>query len=98
MIFQRLSQENLHHIVSIQLDRLRGRLGDRDLSLEVTDAAIDWLAERGYDPVYGARPLQRVLRTEVENPLARALLAGGVDNGATVRLDVVDGALELRAG
>ena len=98
VIFQRLSQENLHHIVSIQLDRLRGRLGDRDLSLEVTDAAIDWLAERGYDPVYGARPLQRVLRTEVENPLARALLAGGVDNGATVRLDVVDGALELRAG
>ena len=98
VIFQRLSQEDLHHIVSLQLDRLRGRLGDRDLSLEVTDAAVDWLAERGYDPVYGARPLQRVLRTEVENPLARALLDGRVGDGSTVRVDVVDGALQVAVG
>jgi ATP-dependent Clp protease ATP-binding subunit ClpB len=78
VIFDRLSREQLADIVDIQLDRLRTRLTDRDLTLDVTDTAKAWLADRGYDPVYGARPLKRVIRAEVENRLARALLDGTV--------------------
>ncbi len=97
VIFHRLTPAELHDIVRLQLERLQRRLDDRDLELEVTEPAVDWLAERGYDPVYGARPLQRVLRTEVENALARAILADEVADGATVVVDVrADGeALEL---
>ncbi len=97
VIFHRLTPDELHDIVRLQLDRLRERLGDRDLELEVTEPAVDWLAERGYDPVYGARPLQRVLRTEVENALARAILADDVQDGDTVVVDVAPSgdALEL---
>ncbi len=95
VIFHRLTQDELHEIVRLQLDRLQRRLDDRDLVLDVTDAAVDWLAERGYDPVYGARPLQRVLRTEVENALARALLAGSVEDGGTVRVDVAGDGLTV---
>jgi ATP-dependent Clp protease ATP-binding subunit ClpB len=87
VIFDRLTREDLTAIVDIQLDRLRARLADRDLALEVTDAAKAWLADRGYDPVYGARPLKRVIRTELENPLAKAMLSGEVEDGATVKVD-----------
>jgi ATP-dependent Clp protease ATP-binding subunit ClpB len=90
IIFDRLAPEQLRAIVDIQLDRLRARLADRDLTLEVSDAALGWLAERGFDPVYGARPVKRVIRREVEDRLAKALLAGEVADGQRVVVDVVD--------
>jgi ATP-dependent Clp protease ATP-binding subunit ClpB len=91
VIFARLAPEQLRAIVDIQLDRLRTRLAERDLTLTVTDGAMGWLAERGYDPVYGARPLKRVIRKEVEDELARALLAGEVSDGQQVVVELSDG-------
>ncbi|MDP9021151.1 MAG: ATP-dependent chaperone ClpB [Actinomycetota bacterium] len=88
VIFGRLTREQLAAIVDIQLERLRRRLADRDLTLEVSDAARHWLADRGYDPVYGARPLKRVIRKEVEDRIALALLNGGLEDGHTVVVDV----------
>jgi ATP-dependent Clp protease ATP-binding subunit ClpB len=88
VIFDRLAQEQLREIVDIQLARLRARLDTQDVHLEVTDAALDRLAELGFDPLYGARPLKRVIRASLEDQLARALLAGEVAAGRTVRVDV----------
>jgi len=90
VIFDRLAQEQLREIVDIQLARLRTRLDSQDVHLEVTDAALDRLAELGFDPLYGARPLKRVIRSSLEDQLARALLAGEVAPGRTVRVDVAD--------
>jgi ATP-dependent Clp protease ATP-binding subunit ClpB len=95
VIFDRLARDQLRAIVDIQLDRLRDRLADRDLTLRVTDDAMEHLAELGYDPVYGARPLKRVIRKELEDRMARALLAGDVVDGQTVRVDLVDGELTV---
>ena len=97
VIFSRLSQAELRSIVDIQLERLRRRLADRDLGLVATDEALDRLAEHGYDPVYGARPLKRVIRREVEDRLAKAMLAGEVVDGQEVVLDVggADGGLSI---
>ena len=86
--FKPLSQEDLATIVGIQLGRLRGRLAERRLSLEVSAAAEEWLAKAGYDPDYGARPLRRVLQRNIEDPLALALLEGRYLEGATVHVDV----------
>ena len=88
VIFDRLAREQLTGIVDIQLERLRTRLAERDLTVDVTDGARAWLADRGYDPVYGARPLKRVIRQEVENRLARALLDGTITDGEAVTIDV----------
>jgi ATP-dependent Clp protease ATP-binding subunit ClpB len=88
VIFDRLAQEQLREIVDIQLARLRARLDTQDVHLEATDAALDRLAELGFDPLYGARPLKRVIRASLEDQLARALLAGEVAPGCTVRVDV----------
>ncbi len=88
LIFSRLSREHLRQIVEVQLERVRERFAQRDLELDVSDAALDWLAERGYDPVYGARPLKRVLRKELEDKVALALLDGRITEGATVKVDV----------
>jgi ATP-dependent Clp protease ATP-binding subunit ClpB len=95
VIFDRLAAEQLRTIADIQLDRLRRRLADRDLTLVVSEAALDWLAERGFDPVYGARPLKRVIRKELEDRLAKALLTGQILDGSTVEVEVEDGALTL---
>ncbi|HEX4161623.1 MAG TPA: AAA family ATPase, partial [Acidimicrobiales bacterium] len=86
--FKALSQEDLATIVKIQLRKLRGRLAERRLSLEVSPAAEEWLAKTGYDPDYGARPLRRVLQRNIEDPLALALLEGRYLDGATVHVDV----------
>ena len=88
LVFHRLGREQLRAIVDVQLDRVRERFAQRDLGLEVTDAAKDWLADRGYDPAYGARPLKRVLRRELEDRVALALLDGRVTEGDTVKVDV----------
>ncbi|KAA0962280.1 MULTISPECIES: AAA family ATPase [Microbacterium] len=92
VMFSALSQDDLAQIVELSVDQLHDRLRDRRLTLAVTPDARSWLAERGYDPMFGARPLRRLIQTEVQNKLATALLAGGVHDGDTVRVDVaVDG-------
>ncbi|HLU30580.1 MAG TPA: ATP-dependent chaperone ClpB [Acidimicrobiia bacterium] len=95
VVFTRLSKEHLREIVDIQLGHLRSRLTDRRLELEVTEAAADLIADLGYDPVYGARPLKRVIQKEIADPLAIALLEGRYEDGATVTVDAKNGALLL---
>ncbi|WP_243229261.1 ATP-dependent Clp protease ATP-binding subunit [Microbacterium sp. CIAB417] len=88
VMFQALSEDDLAQIVELSVDQLQARLHERRLSLAVTPDARSWLAERGYDPLFGARPLRRLIQTEVQNKLATALLSGGVRDGDTVRVDV----------
>jgi ATP-dependent Clp protease ATP-binding subunit ClpB len=95
LVFHRLGKEHLRAIVDVQLERVRARFAQRDLDLEVTDAAKDWLADRGYDPVFGARPLKRVIRAELEDRVALALLDGRIGEGDTVSVDVADGELVI---
>jgi len=91
VVFDALSTDDLGQIVSLYVDRLAARLSDRRLELAVTPSARGWLAERGYDPVYGARPLRRLMQRQIDDQLARALLAGDVRDGDAVRVDVADG-------
>ena len=95
VVFQALTSEDLGQIVSLYVDRLARRLSDRRLELAVTPSARTWLAERGYDPVYGARPLRRLMQRQIDDRLARAILAGEVRDGDTVRVDVADSGDEL---
>ncbi|CAN5921031.1 ATP-dependent chaperone ClpB [soil metagenome] len=88
LIFNRLTREHLRRIVDVQLERVSARFAQRDLTLELTDAAKDWLADRGFDPVYGARPLKRVIRKQLEDRAALALLDGSVTEGQAVKVDV----------
>jgi ATP-dependent Clp protease ATP-binding subunit ClpB len=90
ILFRSLTKEDLRKIVDIQMRRLRALLDDRKMGLELTDAARRHLAEAGYDPVYGARPLKRVIQREVQDPLALSLLRGKFDEGDTVRVDASD--------
>jgi ATP-dependent Clp protease ATP-binding subunit ClpB len=91
--FQPLSREELGEIVELQLARLRARLAERGLSLELTDAAKEAVVEAGWDPTYGARPLKRALQRLVENPLALRLLEGDFAEGDTILVDAKDGEL-----
>jgi ATP-dependent Clp protease ATP-binding subunit ClpB len=91
--FKELSREQLSEIVELQLQRLRERLAERGLGLELTDAAKEAVAEAGWDPAYGARPLKRSIQRLVENPLALRLLEGDFHEGGTVRVDVEDGGI-----
>ncbi|CAN5144030.1 ATP-dependent chaperone ClpB [soil metagenome] len=95
VIFSTLSNEDLGQIVSLYIDRLEKRLGERRLSLAVTPSARTWLAERGYDPSYGARPLRRLMQREIDDRLARSLLAGDIRDGDTVRVDLGDDGLSV---
>jgi ATP-dependent Clp protease ATP-binding subunit ClpB len=95
IIFHALTKEQLRQIVEIQLEGLRHRLADRSLTLEVTPAAADLLAEEGYDPVYGARPLKRTIQRLVQDPLAMRILEGEFLEGDTVVVDVKKGELTL---
>lgn len=100
VIFDPLSEEQLTHIVYIQIAQLAHRLSARRLTLDVSDAAKLWLAERGYEPAYGARPLRRLIQQAIGDQLAKKLLAGEIRDGDTVHVDVADGggALELAKG
>lgn len=100
VIFDPLSEEQLTHIVDIQIAQLAHRLSARRLTLDVSDAAKLWLAERGYEPAYGARPLRRLIQQAIGDQLAKKLLAGEIRDGDTVHVDVADGggALELAKG
>jgi ATP-dependent Clp protease ATP-binding subunit ClpB len=91
--FHALSRDQIADIVDLQLARLRQRLSERGLSLELTDPAKEFVAEAGWDPTYGARPLKRALQRMVENPLALRLLEGDFGEGDAVRVDVQDGEL-----
>ncbi|CDK00065.1 protein disaggregation chaperone [Microbacterium sp. C448] len=88
VIFQALTQDDLAQIVELSVDALQRRLHERRLTLAVTPDARAWLAERGYDPAFGARPLRRLIQSEIQDRLAMAILAGGVRDGDTVRVDV----------
>ncbi|HEY5230211.1 MAG TPA: AAA family ATPase, partial [Galbitalea sp.] len=87
VVFAPLTTDDLGQIVSLYVDRLAKRLADRRLELAVTPDARAWLAERGFDPIYGARPLRRLMQHEIDDKLARALLAGEIADGDTVKVD-----------
>ncbi|MEU9457691.1 ATP-dependent chaperone ClpB [Streptomyces sp. NPDC058322] len=89
VVFSALSGDELAHIAKLQIDRLAKRLADRQLTLDVTPAALAWLAEEGNDPAYGARPLRRLIQTAIGDRLAKEILSGEVKDGDTVRVDRV---------
>ncbi len=91
--FKPLTKDELGHIVELQLERLRARLAERGLDLELTDEAKQVVADAGWDPAYGARPLKRAIQRMIENPLALRLLEGDFAEGDTVRVDAKDGEL-----
>ena len=90
VVFSTLTAEDLGQIVEITVDRLQSRLSDRRLDLAVTPEARLWLADNGYDPIYGARPLRRLMQKEIDDRLAKALLAGEIHDGDTVKVDIAD--------
>ena len=98
LLFHRLGREQMAAIVEVQLERLHALLIERKLELSLDQSAKDWLAERGYDPVYGARPLKRVIQRELQNPLAERILSGEISDGATISVSasplglIIDGA------
>jgi ATP-dependent Clp protease ATP-binding subunit ClpB len=98
VVFHSLARDQIRRIAAVQSAYLDERLRDRDLGLELTDAALDVIAEAGFDPVYGARPLKRVLQQRVENALAQQILEGNFEPGDVVRVDAQDGELVFRKG
>ncbi|MBV8168910.1 MAG: AAA family ATPase, partial [Alphaproteobacteria bacterium] len=95
LLFHRLGRQQMARIVEIQLGGLQHILAERKITLELDDRAKTWLANTGYDPVYGARPLKRVIQRELQNPLATAILEGRVRDGESVRVTVGDGGLAI---
>ena len=93
ILFRPLTRENLNSIIDLMVESLRKRLKDRDLDLALTDAAKELIIERGYDPLYGARPLRRVLQSSVETLVARTILRGDISAGSTITVDACDGEL-----
>jgi ATP-dependent Clp protease ATP-binding subunit ClpB len=95
ILFNRLGRSEMKRIVDIQLRHLQQLLAERKITLKIDDTAKTWLANTGYDPVYGARPLKRVIQRELQNPLATMLLSGTIKDGETVRVSVHDGRLTI---
>jgi ATP-dependent Clp protease ATP-binding subunit ClpB len=98
VIFDRLSEDDLKKIVEIQLSRLTRRLEQQKITLKLSDSAKELIARKGYDPVYGARPLKRAIQKEILDPLSLDILEGKVREGQTVRIDARNGALEFKSG
>jgi ATP-dependent Clp protease ATP-binding subunit ClpB len=98
VVFAPLTGDDLQRIVDITIDRLTERLTERRLTLGVTPRARVWLAERGYDPVYGARPLRRLMQHEIDDRLARELIAGNISDGDAVVVDVAPDGESLTVG
>jgi ATP-dependent Clp protease ATP-binding subunit ClpB len=96
VMFQALTQEQLGSIVELQIGAIQKRLSDRRIVLEVSDTARDWLARNGFDPLYGARPLRRLVQTSIGDQMARAILAGTVHDGDVVEVDVLGDALVIK--
>ena len=95
VVFHALEREQLVAIVDIQLERLRRRLAEKRIELELTDEAKRFIAEAGYDPVYGARPIKRMIQKSVETEIARKLLSGEIQEGKKLTVDVQDGRLSF---
>jgi ATP-dependent Clp protease ATP-binding subunit ClpB len=95
VVFHPLTSEHLTRIVDIQLSRLRERLAERRIPLVLTPAATAALASRGHDPLYGARPLKRLIQQEVETPIARLLVKGELHDGQTATVDAKDGRITV---
>ncbi len=95
VVFHRLKREQMAQIVDIQMQRLQKLLADRKITIELDDQARTWLANKGYDPVYGARPLKRVIQKHVQDSLAEQVLKGAVKDGDTVLVSVRDGHLTV---
>ncbi len=98
VVFHPLGRDQIRVIAAIQIDYLRRRLRDREMDLELSDAALDHLGEAGYDPVYGARPLKRAIQQQLENPLAQEILAGHYGSGDKIRVGMTDGKLAFSRG
>ena len=98
ILFRRLGHEQMTTIVDIQLRRFADLLAGRDITIDADERALLWLAEAGFDPVYGARPLKRVLQRELQNPLAELILKGDVADGAAVRVTTTDTGLAIKPG
>jgi ATP-dependent Clp protease ATP-binding subunit ClpB len=88
IIFQNLTPEQLVEIVEIQIGQLRSRLAARNIELQLSNEALEFIATRGYDPIYGARPLKRVIQQHIENPLSMEILKGNISDGATLEAGV----------
>jgi ATP-dependent Clp protease ATP-binding subunit ClpB len=97
VVFHPLDEQQIRAIARIQIRFLQQRLADRDMVLELSEAALDHLGEAGFDPVYGARPLKRAIRAQLENSLAQEILAGHFSPGDTIEVDVSDGQLVFEA-
>jgi len=95
IVFRSLNKDDIRQIVSLELNKVMERLAERTVTLTATDAALDLLAESGYDVEMGARPLRRIIQQKVEDPLSDALLAGTFCEGCTVLVEVVEGEVVL---
>ena len=95
LLFRRLSRDDMKGIVGIQIERLKRLLAERKITIELDAAAMAWLANVGYDPVYGARPLKRVIQRELQNPLAQSILEGRIPDGSLVHVTAGDGGLVI---
>jgi ATP-dependent Clp protease ATP-binding subunit ClpB len=96
VVFHPLAREQIRAIATIQIDYLHRRLKDRQMGLDITDAALDKLGEAGFDPVYGARPLKRAIQHQLENPLAQQILSGQFVPGDVIEVDVEGDAFKFR--
>jgi len=94
-LFHRLAEKHMHAIVDIQLSELKKRLEDRKITLDFDQSAQDWLSHIGYDPIYGARPLKRVIQKHVQDGLANMILSGKLMNGQTVHVTAGDEGIEM---
>jgi len=95
ILFHRLRREDMGRIVDIQFRRLQKLLEDRKVTLALDAKGRQWLADKGYDPMYGARPLKRVIQKWVQDPLAKSVLAGDIVDGSTIKIGARDGALTI---
>ena len=97
VVFHPLDQQQIRQIAAIQIEGLKKRLAERDLALEITDAALDLLGNAGFDPVYGARPLKRAIQSRLENPLAQRILGGDYSPGDVIQVDAEGDELMFRS-
>jgi ATP-dependent Clp protease ATP-binding subunit ClpB len=96
VLFKPLTREEIQRIVDLMFNDLRSRLSERRITVELTDEACRFIADRGYDPVYGARPLRRFIAREVETRIGRALVRGDIADGSIIRVDLDNGELVVR--
>nr|HPR60620.1 type VI secretion system ATPase TssH [Prolixibacteraceae bacterium] len=96
IMFLPLGRKQIHDIVQLQFERISDRLGQQGLKIDISEAAIDWIASVGYDPQYGARPVKRVLQQYILNDLSKRILAGNIDKNKPIVVDLIDQELVFR--